>query len=116
MLLSAFPDVQSAIEAIILEADEIVVKPVEMKQLAELVRERLRIQKRAIRPPKERVSAILHRCSELVVKDWLVRVKEASELNHLGLDDTDRHRPSSQADRRPRLPSEQAHYRFAAGQ
>jgi len=88
MLLSGFPDVQSAMEAIILEADEIVVKPIEMKQLAELVRERLRIQKRANRPPKERVSAIL--CSELVVKDWLVRVKQARELNHLGLDDTDR--------------------------
>ena len=90
MLLSAFPDVQSAMEAIILEADEIVVKPIEMKQLAELVRERLRIQKRADRPPKERVSAILHRCSELVVKDWLLLVKQAGELNHLGLDDTDR--------------------------
>jgi DNA-binding response OmpR family regulator len=90
MLLSAFPDVQRAMEAIILEADEIVVKPIEMKQLAELVRERLRIQKRANRPPKERVSAILHRCSELVVKDWLLRVKQAGELNHLGLDDTDR--------------------------
>ena len=90
MLLSAFPDVQSAMEAIILEADEIVVKPVEMKHLAELVRERLRIQKPAHRLPKERVSAILHRCSELVVKDWLVRVKQARELNHLRLDDTDR--------------------------
>ncbi len=37
MLLSGFPDVKSAMEAIILEADEIVVKPVGMKQLAALV-------------------------------------------------------------------------------
>ena len=37
MLLSGFPDVKSAMEAIILEADEIVVKPVEVKRLAELV-------------------------------------------------------------------------------
>ncbi|MGA7287915.1 MAG: response regulator, partial [Terriglobales bacterium] len=38
MLLSGFPDVKSAMEAIIREADEIVVKPVEVKELAELVR------------------------------------------------------------------------------
>jgi DNA-binding NtrC family response regulator len=41
MLLSAFPDVKSAMEAIILEVDEIVVKPVGVEQLATLVRERL---------------------------------------------------------------------------
>src|ERR1700676_4839355 len=41
MLLSAFPDVKGAMDAIILEADEIVVKPVDVKHLAELVRERL---------------------------------------------------------------------------
>src|SRR3984957_5009235 len=40
MLLSAFPDA-GAMEEIILDADEIVVKPVEVNQLAELVRERL---------------------------------------------------------------------------
>src|SRR6202795_3202164 len=54
MLLSAFPDVKSAMEAIILEADEIVVKPVEIKQLAELVRGRLVAQKPVNRPGKER--------------------------------------------------------------
>src|ERR1700693_303911 len=90
MLLSAFPDVKSAMEAIILEADEIVVKPVEVKQLAEMVRERLLIQKPANRPSKERVSEILHRCSDLVVKNWLARVKQARELNHLALEDTER--------------------------
>jgi DNA-binding response OmpR family regulator len=90
MLLSGFPDVKSAMEAIILQADEIVVKPVEVKQLAELVRERLLIQKPSSRASKERVSEILHRCSDIVVKDWLVRVKEARELNHLVLMDSER--------------------------
>jgi ActR/RegA family two-component response regulator len=90
MLLSGFPDVKSAMEAIILEADEIVVKPVEIKQLAEMVRERLLIQKPANRPNKESVGAILQRCSDLVVRDWLARVKQARELNHLVLMDTER--------------------------
>src|ERR1700686_712263 len=87
MLLSGYPDVKSAMEAIILEADEIVAKPVEVKQLAELVRERLRIQKPTNRPEKERVSEILSRCSGLVVTNWLARVKQARELNHLALQD-----------------------------
>jgi DNA-binding response OmpR family regulator len=90
MLLSGFPDVKSAMEAIILEADEIVVKPVGMKQLAALVRERLLIQKPVDRTPKERVGEILHRCSDVVVRDWLARVKEARELNHLSLSDNER--------------------------
>src|ERR1700682_3242585 len=90
MLLSGFPDLKSAMEAIILEADEIVVKPVEIKQLAEMVRERLLIQKPANRPNKESVGAILQRCSDLVVKDWLARVKKARELNHLALGDDER--------------------------
>ncbi len=90
MLVSGFPDVKSAMEAIILEADEIVVKPVEVKQLAEMVRERLLTQKPANRTNKERVSEILHRCSDLVVRDWLARVKQSLELNHLALGDEDR--------------------------
>jgi ActR/RegA family two-component response regulator len=90
MLLSGFPDVKSAMEAIILEADEIVVKPVGVQELAELVRERLLIRKPATRPNKESVSAILQRCSAIVVKDWLARVKQAHELNHLDLVDDER--------------------------
>jgi len=105
MLLSGFPDVKSAMEAIILEADEIVVKPVEIKQLAEIVRERLLIRKPADRPNKERVSQILHRCSDLVVKDWLARAKQARELNHLALTDGERtgHLPKLIADLVSRL-------------
>jgi hypothetical protein len=90
MLLSGFPDTKSAMEAIILQADEVLVKPVEIKQLAKMVRERLLAQKPAGRTRKERVSEILHRCSDVVVRDWLARVKEARELNHLQLPDQDR--------------------------
>jgi DNA-binding response OmpR family regulator len=90
MLLSAFPDVKSAMEAITLQVDEIVVKPVEVKQLAELVRERLLSHRPAAQPPKESVSVILERCSESVVTNWLARAKQAPELNHLVLKDEQR--------------------------
>src|SRR5580704_15012169 len=41
MLVSGYPDVQSAMAAILLEADEIVVKPFEIGRLTELVRDRV---------------------------------------------------------------------------
>jgi DNA-binding response OmpR family regulator len=88
MLLSAFPDAKGAMEEIIVDADEIVVKPVEVNQLAELVRERL-IQ-RSPAPPKQSVSSILKSCSDIVVRNWLARAKLAPELNHLDLKDEDR--------------------------
>jgi hypothetical protein len=90
MLLGGFPDVKSAMEAIILEADEIVVKPVEIQQLAEMVRERLLVHKPASRTSKERVSEILQRCSDVVVNNWLARAKQARQLNHLALPDGER--------------------------
>src|SRR5581483_8023124 len=40
LLVSGYPDVQSAMAAILLEADEIIVKPFEVGKLAELVREK----------------------------------------------------------------------------
>ena len=39
LLVSGYPDVQSAMAAILLEADEIIVKPFEVGKLAELVHE-----------------------------------------------------------------------------
>jgi DNA-binding response OmpR family regulator len=100
ILLSAFPDVKRAMEAIILEADEIVVKPVAVKQLVKLVRERLPTRRTADQPNKERVSAILHRCSEIIVRNWLARVKQVRELDHVALEDEARtgHLPKLVAD------------------
>jgi DNA-binding response OmpR family regulator len=90
LLMSGYPDVQSAMAAILLEADEIIVKPFEVGRLAELVREKMLARKPAARVEKERVGVILQRCITAVVEDWLARVKQATELNHLMLDDDER--------------------------
>jgi DNA-binding response OmpR family regulator len=90
LLVSGYPDVQSAMAAILLEADEIIVKPFEVGRLAELVREKMNTRKPATRLEKERVGAILQRCIAGIVEDWLVRVKQARELNHLPLNDSER--------------------------
>jgi len=90
LLVSGYPDVQSAMAAILLEADEIIVKPFEVGRLAELVRSKMITRKPAARVEKERVGAILQRCIPAVVGDWLSRVKQARELNHIPLNDDER--------------------------
>jgi ActR/RegA family two-component response regulator len=87
LLVSGYPDVKSAMDAILLEADDIIVKPFEAGNLAELVQEKLLNPKPSTRMQKERVAAILHRCTGEIVEQWLVRVKKNKELNYLSLSD-----------------------------
>jgi DNA-binding response OmpR family regulator len=90
MLVSGYPDVQSAMAAILLEADEIVVKPFEIGRFIELVRERVVHRKPTKRADKESVGAILLRCSAGIVESWLTRAKQSSELNRVSLSDEER--------------------------
>ena len=53
LLVSGYPDVQSAMSAILLEADEIIVKPFEVGKLADLLREKMSTRKPAARIEKQ---------------------------------------------------------------
>jgi DNA-binding response OmpR family regulator len=90
LLVSGYPDVQSAMAAILLEADEIIVKPFEIGRLTELVHERMSDRKPTKRLDKERVGNILRRCSTDIVESWLSRAKQSSELNRVELSDEER--------------------------
>ena len=90
LLVSGYPDVERAMAAILLEVDEIIVKPFEVGKLVDLVRERTLNRKPAIRLGKERVGAILQRCITRVVEDWLARAKQSKQLNHIPLSDDER--------------------------
>jgi DNA-binding response OmpR family regulator len=90
LLVSGYPDVQSAMAAILLEADEIILKPFEIAKLADLLRDKLLTRKPPVRVEKERVAAILQRCKTSIVQDWLTRIKQSHELNHIRLNDLER--------------------------
>jgi len=90
LLVSGYPDVKSAMDAILLEADEIIVKPFETKTLADLVHNKLLSRKYAVPTPKERVAAILQRCTGEIVEGWLAKVKKSKELNYVSLSDQER--------------------------
>jgi len=90
LLVSGYPDVKSAIDAILLEADDIIVKPFEAGKLAEMIHEKLLTRKPSVRTAKERVPAILQRCTSRIVENWLMRVKKHEELNYVSLTDKER--------------------------
>jgi DNA-binding response OmpR family regulator len=90
LLVSGYPDVQSAMAAILLQADEIIVKPFEPGRFAEIVREKMLTRRPAVRLEKERVGVILQRCVNKIVDAWLLRAKQSSELKGVPLNDDER--------------------------
>jgi DNA-binding response OmpR family regulator len=90
LLVSGYPDVKSAMAAILLEADEIIVKPFQVGKLAELVRDKVLTRKPTRRMEKESVAAILQRCMTGIIDNWLARVKKSKDLNYLSLSDRER--------------------------
>jgi hypothetical protein len=90
MLVSGYPDVQSAMAAILLEADEIIVKPFEIGHFTELLRDRVVSRKPIPRIEKQSVGVILKRCSAEIIENWLARAKHSSELTCVPLGDEER--------------------------
>src|SRR5438128_8956909 len=90
LLVSGYPDTQGAMAAILLEADEIIVKPFEIGRLTELVNERMLSRRPNTELRKERVGVILHRCLISIIERWLARPTQSTELNCLLLSDDER--------------------------
>jgi len=75
MLLSAFPEMDAASHAIMLQADQILVKPMDVTALVEAIKERLT----AGAPPTrlvETVATILERTADLTIEDWYSHVEK----------------------------------------
>jgi CheY-like chemotaxis protein len=69
LLLSAFPHLEAAAQAILFQADEILVKPMEVTSLVQVIRQRL-----AIGPVRDRqiesLTAILERTTGSTIQEW----------------------------------------------
>lgn len=85
LVCSSYPDVQESMSAILLQADEVLVKPFAVEQLAALV-DKARLTSKPSRPPcKESVASILDRDLALTIKNWLSRVEKVPELAALSV-------------------------------
>jgi CheY-like chemotaxis protein len=76
--LSAFPQIEAAAQAILLQADEVLVKPMGVAALVEAIKHRV-----AIGPVRNRkiesVAAILERTTEDIIQEWY-RLIQTAEL------------------------------------
>ncbi len=79
LLLSAFPHMEAAAQALLLQADEVLVKPMDVASLARVIKERI-----AVGPVRNReiasVGEILDRSVEPAIAEWYERVERNSLL------------------------------------
>jgi CheY-like chemotaxis protein len=90
LLFTGYPALKEAMDAILLQADEILVKPMPIPEMVALIRERL--DKRVARRPAntERVASILERDALATIANWLSAVNTDNELSHISLSDEQR--------------------------
>jgi len=102
--------VQKAMDAILLQADEVLVKPFDVEQLAGLIDKRMLTFKSSPKPGKEGVASILDRDIAITMKRWLSRVEQVSELSSLPLSAEQRteHLPEMMKDITARLRADRA--------
>lgn len=90
LVISGFPDVQGAMAAILLDTDEVMVKPVDVEKLSELIRNRLERVRPILKAPKDSVASILERDVAITTQRWLSRVQGVQELTRIPLTDEER--------------------------
>jgi CheY-like chemotaxis protein len=106
LLLSAFPEMSAAANAILLQTDEILVKPMNVPALLEAITQRLAkgpIQRRKI----ESLATILERTTGDTIADWYRGVQQEDALMAIPLSQEDRcsHLPQLLRDLAQRLQS-----------
>ncbi len=83
---SGYPDVTKAMSAIVLQADEIIVKPLDIPALLDVIESKLLSVKLRAKPKCERVANILERETYNTIADWFSRAEGCEELIHIPLD------------------------------
>jgi DNA-binding response OmpR family regulator len=90
LVLSGYPALQEAMSAILLEADEVLVKPVGLAEIAEIIEKKLSNPKARMAVTKERVAAILERDMDSTIQSWMSRVESTEELTAISLSGRER--------------------------
>ena len=119
LVLSGYPQVEAAMTAIVLQADEILTKPIELALLRETIRVGLANRSSRPRPATQSVASILENDVEITVLNWMSLVERDGELTCMPMRFQDRtgHLPLLLRDliTRPRLPAlAQAPFSMAA--
>src|ERR1700689_5549317 len=79
LLLSAFPEMNAAAQAILRQADEILVKPMDVVSLVQVINQRVASGPQGTRQI-ETVATILERTTGNTIQDWFRRVQAEEKL------------------------------------
>ena len=90
LLFTGYPALKEAMDAILLQADEILVKPMPIPEMIALIRDRLSKRGRRSVSNTERVASILERDSLPTIANWLSAVNTDVELSSISLSDEQR--------------------------
>jgi DNA-binding response OmpR family regulator len=85
IVISGYPALQEAVTAILLEADEVLVKPIGLIDVIDIIQKKLSNPADRISVKKERVAAILERDSDPTIRNWMSRVERNEELTAISL-------------------------------
>src|SRR6195256_4305074 len=80
LVLSGYPAIDEALSAIRLQADEVLIKPIEISLLREIIHKKLANPVRQKPLPAESVASILERDLDATIRDWMALVQHDEEL------------------------------------
>jgi CheY-like chemotaxis protein len=100
VMLSGYPAIDEALSAIRLQADEVLMKPIQVAVLRETIRRKLANPIAHEPVPRESVATILQHNMDATIQDWMTLVEGNPELTCVPLSFEDRtgHLPSLLAD------------------
>ena len=85
ILLTGFPEMDVAAQAILRQADEIIVKRTDLSELVEIIKRRLATGSAHIPPRVESVATILEREAPCCIEDWFLKVELDTKLTIIAL-------------------------------
>ncbi|HVZ59350.1 MAG TPA: response regulator [Terriglobales bacterium] len=85
LVFTGYPALKEAMNAILLQADEILIKPMAIPELLKLVREKLDNRQPHAQTNPQRVATILEGQAPQVIAEWLKRVEREEELTSIPL-------------------------------
>ena len=89
-ILTGYPDVESALQALRQQVDDYLIKPTDADALVSLIREKLHTKTRREEIKTKPLREMIQREREYIVQRWLELTKKDADLNMVRLPDQDR--------------------------
>jgi len=85
LVLSGYPVLQAALSGLLLQADQVLVKPIGFAEITEIIQKKLANPSVHMAMNKERVAEILERDLDQTIQSWMSRVEHTEELTAIPL-------------------------------